>query len=211
MRTLITWTTLLLAATLLGQAQSSAHRLFDGRTFTGWTGDTNQTWRLEAGALVGGTLKNTVPRNEFLCTDRAYTNFVLRLKFKLVGTAGFINGGVQFRSQRATQPPNEMVGYQADLGDPAYWGSLYDESRRNRTLAQPAPALVKEVLRRDDWNEYEIRCDGRHIVLKLNGRLTVDYTEPDPAIPQFGLIGLQIHGGGVAEAAYKEITLEELP
>ncbi len=210
MRTLLCWTTFLLAAAL-GQAQSPAHRLFDGRTFTGWSGDTNRTWRIEGGALVGGTLRNTVPRNEFLCTDRAYTNFVLRLRFKLVGTAGFINGGVQFRSQRAAQPPNEMVGYQADLGDPAYWGSLYDESRRNRTLAQPAPALVDQVLRRNAWNDYEIRCEGRHIILKVNGRQTVDYTESDPAIPQFGLIGLQIHGGGVAEAAYKEITLEELP
>jgi hypothetical protein len=40
---------------------------------------------------------------------------------------------------------------------------------------------------------------------------TVDYTEPDERIPQFGLIGLQIHGGAVAEASYKDIMLEELP
>jgi len=27
--------------------------LFDGKTFKGWAGDTNKTWRIENGALVG--------------------------------------------------------------------------------------------------------------------------------------------------------------
>jgi hypothetical protein len=40
-----------------------------------------------------------VPRNEFLCTQRNYTNFVLRLKFKLTGRSGFINGGVRMSEQ----------------------------------------------------------------------------------------------------------------
>ena len=40
---------------------------------------------------------------------------------------------------------------------------------------------------------------------------TVDYTEPDPEIPQTGLIGLQIHGGGKAKVFYKDLMIEELP
>jgi hypothetical protein len=39
----------------------------------------------------------------------------------------------------------------------------------------------------------------------------IDYTEPDDTIEQFGLIGLQVHGGGKAEASYKDITIELLP
>jgi hypothetical protein len=39
----------------------------------------------------------------------------------------------------------------------------------------------------------------------------IDYTEPDDSIPQFGLLGLQIHSGGPAVASYKDITIEELP
>ena len=46
--------------------------------------------------------------------------------------------------------------------------------------------------------------------LWINGRQTVDYTEPDDAIEQRGLIGLQIHGGGPSEAWYKDITLLKL-
>ena len=155
--------------------------------------------------------KKTVPRNEFLATTRAYTNFLLRLKFKLVGKSGFINGGVQFRSQRTKNPPNEMSGYQADIGEPEYWGSLYDESRRDKTLAKTDMAQLNKVLKRGEWNDYEVRCEGRRIRLMINGLQTVDYTEPDETIPQYGLIGLQIHGGAVAQAYYKDITIEELP
>lgn len=185
--------------------------LFDGKTFAGWSGDTTKTWRIADGAIIGGSLQAKVPRNEFLTSAKTYTNFVLRLKFKLTGTSGFINAGVQFRSQRATNPPNEMIGYQADLGDPSYWGSLYDESRRNKTLAASNLTELAKVLRRDVWNDYEIRCEGKRIRLVINGLQTVDYTEPDAAIPQTGLIGLQIHGGAVAEVSYKDITVEELP
>ena len=181
--------------------------LFDGRTFAGWEGDTKTTWRIQEGAIVGGSLSTQVPRNEFLTTTRSFGDFVLRVKFKLVGTEGFINGGVQIRSQRVKEPPNEMSGYQADLGD-KYWGSLYDESRRNKTLVAPPAEVIKEILKPGDWNDYEIRAEGPRIRLSLNGRQTVDYTEPDPKIPRDGLIGLQVHGGGKVETWYKDITIE---
>jgi hypothetical protein len=41
--------------------------------------------------------------------------------------------------------------------------------------------------------------------------LTLDYTEADTAIPRSGLIGLQIHSGGPAEVAYKDIQIQEFP
>ena len=202
---------LLITVALPAVAQVKDNALSDGTSFAGWTGDTNGTWRIESGAFVGGSLTKEVPRNEFLSTERSFTNFVLRLKFKLTGASGFINAGVQFRSQRSKDTPSEMVGYQADLGDPQWWGCIYDESRRNETLAKSNIAEVNKVLKRDGWNNYEIRCEGRRIRLAINGITTVDYTEPDQTIPQFGLIGLQIHGGGKAEASYKDIRIEELP
>ena len=195
--------------TLSSQGRGKAVPLFDGKTFAGWEGDTAKTWRIQDGAIVGGSLTERVPRNEFLCTTRSFANFVLRLKFKLVGSDGFINAGVQFRSQRAAKPAHEMVGYQADMGA-KYWGALYDETRRNKILAEPDPAMVATLIKLEDWNDYEIRAEGPRIRLAINGKQTVDYTEPDPAVPQSGLIGLQIHGGGRAEVHYKDLTIEEL-
>jgi hypothetical protein len=184
--------------------------LFDGKTFAGWDGDTNRTWRIVDGAFVGGSLEHQIPQNEFLATHNSYTNFVLKLKFKLVGTEGFVNAGVQVRSVRTDDPPNEMRGYQADIGD-GWWGALYDESRRNTVLIKPDPAAVKQALKPGDWNDYEIRCEGRRIRTWINGVAMIDYTEPDTTIPQHGRIGLQIHGGAKAEVSYKDITLEQLP
>ncbi|MGB3589019.1 MAG: DUF1080 domain-containing protein [Tunicatimonas sp.] len=184
--------------------------LFDGQSFRGWEGDTTHTWKIENSALIGGSLTETVPHNDFLVTTQPYEDFALRLKFKLIGDEGFINAGVQFHSQRMDDPAYEMIGYQADLGKD-YWASLYDESRRKKTLAAPDSVLVANLLKPDEWNDYEIRAQGGYIQLFLNGQKTVDYTESDTSISQFGYIGLQIHGGGKAKVFYKDIVLEELP
>jgi hypothetical protein len=180
--------------------------LFDGKSFRGWEGDTNKSFRIQDGAIVGGTLQEKIPHNEFLCTERSYGNFELRLKFRVVGA----NAGVQIRSQRI---PNhyEVRGYQADLGDPAWWGCLYDESRRNKVLAKSNIEEVNKILKRGDWNEYRIRCQGKRIQLWINGYQTVDYLEADQTVEQSGIIDLQIHGGLPSEAWYKDITIEELP
>jgi hypothetical protein len=200
----------LLATLVFGlAAQAAPVSIFDGKTFDGWEGETTKTWRIEDGAFVGGSLTEKVPHNEFLATKKSYANFDLHLKFKLIGTDGFINGGVQFRSLRI---PNhyEMIGYQADEGD-GYYGSLYDESRRKKTLVSPDKDLIEKALKKNEWNDYRIRCEGRHIQLWLNGVQTVDYTEQDETIEQTGLIAVQIHGNGKAEAWYKDIVIEELP
>jgi hypothetical protein len=200
----------LVLGAVYAQAPATGVPLFDGRTLTGWAGDIGRTWRVEDGAIVGGSLSETVPRNEFLTTTRDYADFVLRLQFKLEGSEGFINAGVQFRSRRLEQPAHEMIGYQADIGA-NYWGGLYDESRRNVVLALPDQKAVLAHVRLNDWNDYEIRAEGRRIRLTLNGHQTIDYTEPDATVPQTGLIGLQIHGDGKALVRYRHITIEELP
>ncbi len=184
--------------------------LFDGKSLAGWQGDTVNTWRVEDGMIVGGSLDETVPNNEFLVTDRNYENYILTLKIKLTGDEGFINSGVQFHSKRLTNPAYEMEGYQADWGK-GYWASLYDESRRNVTLSAPDSAQVITWIKLDDWNEYKVHAENGRIQLYINGHQTVDYTEEDKTIPQSGLIGLQIHGGGKAQVAFKDIFIEELP
>ena len=88
---------------------------------------------------------------------------------------------------------------------------MYDESRRNKILAQPEKAVIEKLVKHDDWNDYTIRCEGPRIRLWLNGTLTVDYTEKDDKIERTGIIGLQIHGGAKAKAFYKDIRIEELP
>lgn len=184
-------------------------KLFDGATFEGWEGETKKTFRIEQGAIVGGTLKERVPHNEFLCTTKSFTNFILKAECRLLGAA---NGGIQFRSKRV---PNhfEVSGYQADMSvgdDGGYWGCLYDESRRNRVLVRPPRELIVRTRKPEEWNLYEIRCEGPRVQLFLNGVQTVDYTETDETISRTGILAVQIHGGGPSEAWYRNITIEEL-
>jgi hypothetical protein len=182
--------------------------LFDGKTLTGWEGDTEKTWRVEEGAIVGGSLDTAVPRNEFLCTTKSFGDFELKLKFKLLGDRQQANAGVQFRTKRI--PKNyEVIGFQADIGQD-YWGALYDESRRKKVLAGPKKEDLAKIVKYDDWNDYVIRCEGPRIRLWLNGTLTVDYTEKDDKIERTGVIGLQIHGGAKAKVYYKDLVIEEL-
>ncbi len=195
----------ILALALPAQAQKTVTRLFDGRTFAGWEGNLNN-FRIEGGAIIAGTMKDKIPRNEFLCTTREYGDFVLLLKFRLLGDPAKANAGIQFRSRRIPND-HEVIGYQADLGQ-NYYGALYDESRRKKVLAGPNAEDVNKLLKRDDWNQYEIHAEGRRIRLAINGRQTVDYTEPDEAIEQKGCICLQIHAGPPSEAWYKDIAIE---
>jgi Domain of Unknown Function (DUF1080) len=183
--------------------------LFDGKTLKGWEGNTEKTWKVEDGAIVGGSLETTVPRNEFLCTTKTYENFELKVTFKLTGDKPKANAGIQFRTKRIPKH-HEVSGYQADVGQD-YWGALYDESRRKKVLARPTKDVIEKLVKHDDWNEYVIRCEGPRVRLWLNGTLTVDYTEADDKIERSGIIGLQIHGGAKARVYYKDITIEELP
>ena len=188
-----------------GAKDSTGIPLFDGKTFTGWEGNL-EVFRIEDGAIVGGTLEKGLRRNEFLCTTKEYADFELCLKVKLVGKGA--NGGIQLRSRRIRHL-SEVMGYQADLGGP-YWGCLYDEGRRRKVLASADREKLAEVLKPDDWNDYVIRCVGKRIQLWFNGVQTVDYTEPDDTIEQKGVIGLQVHAGPPIEAWYKDISIREI-
>jgi hypothetical protein len=198
---------------MAGMVSAAAGRadtpLFDGRTFAGWEGDTAGVWRIEDGVIVAGKPGRKQEKNDFLCTTKRYGDFDLRLKIRLTGTEGFVNSGIQFRSERIPND-HEVIGYQADFGA-GHDGALYDESRRKRMLAKPTPEVAKQALRAGEWNDYRIRAEGPRIQLWLNGVQTVDYTEPEAGLPASGVIALQIHGNAVSEVRFKDIVIDELP
>ncbi len=201
--------TLLTSLLTLSIAHAEPMPLFDGKTFTGWEGDTGTVWRIEDGALVAGSLENKQEKNNFLATEKKYGDFELTLKWNLEGTEGFVNGGVQFRTVRIPDH-HEVSGYQADLGK-GYDGALYDESRRKKMLAQPTPeVLAKAQKPLGEWNDYRIRAEGNRIQIWLNGVQTVDYTETEPGIDLTGIIAVQIHGNATSIVRYKDLMIEEL-
>lgn len=184
-------------------AEETGYRsLFNGKDLTGWDGDVS-LWKVVDNAIVGDS--SGIEHNQFLGTSEEFGDFELKLEFRLKDGVG--NSGVQFRSKRVLTT-TEVSGYQADIGE-KYWGCLYDESRRNKILV-PAPADFEKNLKKGDWNEYVIRAEGDHIVLKMNGVTTVDYKEPDANIARKGIIALQVHSGGPLKVEFRNIRIKPL-
>jgi len=183
--------------------------LFDGKSFAGWEGNTGMVWRIEHGAFTAGALDKKQEKNDFLATTKEFGDFDLSLKWKLEGTEGFVNGGVQFRSKRIPDH-HEVSGFQADLGA-GLDGALYDESRRNKVLARPTRDVLEKARKPlGEWNDYRIRAQGKRIQIWLNGSQTVDYTETDDTIATKGIVAVQIHGNASSIVRYKDIAIEEL-
>jgi hypothetical protein len=178
------------------QAVAAPTPLFDGKTLTGWEGD-SAWWRVESGEIRGGSFTQKVPANFFLATTKSYQNFDLKLELRLTGT-GFVNSGIQIRSIRLPKG-TEMSGYQVDYG-PGWYGKLYDESRRKKVIADSTdPKAVTGAIREGDWNEYRILAEGPRIRTWINGVPALDYTERDASVALDGHIAIQIHSGGLSE------------
>ena len=204
---------LLLAAASPSFAQEGSRSLFDGETLEGWeTVEADEGWwEVADGNLRGGSLESAVTRNTFLATRRSYQNFDLRLSIRMEGSGGMVNSGIQIRSTRV-EGSSEMRGYQVDAGD-GWWGKLYDESRRNRVIAEPVDpeALAAAMRPAGEWNDYRILAEGPRIRTWINEVPALDYTEPDGQVPLDGHIGIQVHSGGLVRVEVRDITLEELP
>lgn len=179
--------------------------LFNGRNLDDWIVDTPGLWRVQDGGVTG--VSPGLKYNDFLRTRKHYRNFILKTRFQLVSDSDRANSGIQFRS-KPVPGSHEVSGYQADIGQ-QYWGCLYDESRRNRILAQASQEALS-ALDKKGWNEYEIIADGRRIVLKLNGIVSVDYVETEEGIDGAGFIALQLHSGPPLSVHFRDLRIREL-
>lgn len=158
--------------------------LFDGNSLKGWIGAT------ESVSVDNGLLITKQGGRGNLLTEREYSDFVFRFEFRL--TAG-ANNGVGVRV------PKE--------GDGSYNGIelqiLDDTAERYRELKPYqyhgsaygiAPAIRGALLPVGSWNKEEVRCEGRHITVVLNGKKILDI-DLDNAAPHGKTIDGVAHPG----------------
>src|SRR5277367_2089897 len=152
--------------------------LFDGKTLDGWT---NVIKFGPPYYVTNGVIASPANAGNDLVTEKAYSDFILRMDFKL--TPGANNGvGIRTPLENAnlTYVGNEIQilddddAQYAHLEPGQYCGSLY------KIFAAKRGALKKV----GEWNHYEITVDGRHFKIVLNNKTIVDGNVNDVADPE---------------------------
>jgi hypothetical protein len=153
-----------------------------------------------------------------MLTEREYRDFILRFEFQLTPGA---NSGIGIRTPQGGDGSYEGIELQIlddtaekyrDLMPYQYHGSAYGIAPANRGALLPT----------GQWNEQEIRCQGNHITVILNGTtiLDVDLNKAAPGgktldgkahgglDPAVGHVGILCHDDVVA---FRNLRIRELP
>ncbi|MBE7544442.1 MAG: DUF1080 domain-containing protein [Bryobacteraceae bacterium] len=161
-------TTLSASALAAQQAETGFKSLFDGSTLNGW--------KLIRGRGRGYVVENGVivcPEDGGgnLFTDREYSDFVLRLDWRLweggnngIGIRAPLEGDAAYVGMEIQVLDDESPKYKGRLKPTQYTGSIYDVF----------PARTGFVKRDGAWNSYEITAYGPRIHIVLNGETTLD-------------------------------------
>jgi len=179
--------------------------LFNGKDLTGWKThpDDKAKWEVKDGAIVG-----TGPAGHLFSERGDYENFRFRVEAKINDKG---NSGQYFRATFAKAFP---PGYEAQInsthGDKVRTGSLYPDGRDGYTAEEKKMTLVfDKLVEPDTWFTQEVIAEGNHIVIKVNGKTTVDFTDTKNRHTK-GHFAIQQHDpGGVIMIRKAEVM--ELP
>jgi hypothetical protein len=149
--------------------------LFDGKSFNGWkVGENAATFRVDSGMIiVNGNVAHLFYEGDV--QNHNFKNFEFKAD---VMTRPGSNSGIYFHTQfqQASWPSK---GYEVQVNNShTDWrrtGSLYGISD------------VKEVYVKDnEWYTEYIRVQGKRVIIKINDKVVVDYTEPENVLQQRG-------------------------
>jgi len=204
--------------------------LFNGKDLTGWKSNEEVPgcFTVENGELKvsGGRahLFYVGPKGE-----AKFRSFELKLKVK---TTTGSNSGVYIHTAYQVKGWPD-AGYECQVNsthtDPKKTGSLYGVINILALLdGQKEPEGGKHIKvplapsKDNEWFDYDIKVEGKHITLKVNGETTVDFIEPegwDPAKELKNMPGRKLGEGTIAiqghdpksTTYYKEIFLKPMP
>ncbi|HXG13450.1 MAG TPA: DUF1080 domain-containing protein [Gemmataceae bacterium] len=158
-------------------------------------------WRVEDGILIGSG-----PPSHLFSERGDYQNFHYRIE-AMINDSG--NSGQYFRTEFG---PGFPKGYEAQINathhDPVRTGSLYPAGglakyRDQITVLNNAPHKPNE------WFTQEVIAHGNHIIILVNGKKTVDWTDPESRYTK-GHFALQGHDPRTT-VKFKKIEVKELP
>jgi hypothetical protein len=150
--------------------------LFDGETLFGWETHGDCKWK-----VVDGVLRCDTGTDGWLGTTTAFSDFVLRLDYRISGNG---NSGIFYRAGTTAAPWEDGYEMQINDKDEKYpTGSIYGVA----AAKHPEGKLVTNV---ETWQSVEIRVEGDHHQIALNGKPVLDANDGKHVR---GVIGLQYH------------------
>jgi hypothetical protein len=183
-------------------------KLFNGKDFDGWEGNTGKYFSIEDGIIVArNTKENAPPVSNYLLTKKSYRNIRLVFESKLVTSE--MHSGISLWGKKF-EKNGEKFSYQGHLVMyPSGYG-LWDLYRRNSIYRDTG--VAKKAGRQHEWNQMEILAIGSRIRHVINGKLVVDWADPKPELCGSGPIGLQHHSNrGPQEIHFRGLVLSENP
>jgi hypothetical protein len=175
--------------------------IFDGKTLRGWTPAPGGKWEVKDGAIVGTSPKSE-RRHGILLTDKQYSNFVVKAKFRVLsGDSGFY-----FRAERVKSAVS-VHGFQVEVDTSQETGGLYETGGRAWVHRPTAEVIKKRKYKKGEWTDLELSAIDRNIVVKINGVVSTELKNDKSRTR--GHIGLQLHGGQVMHVEYKDIVISE--
>jgi hypothetical protein len=180
-------------------------QLFNGKDLKGWKVYPSGTgeWKVEDGVLIGSG-----KASHLFSEGGDYANFRYRVE-AMINDGG--NSGQYFRTQFG---PGFPKGYEAQInathGDPIRTGSLYPSFNPKLPPEERQKLLVlKAPHKPDEWFTQEVIADGNHIVIKVNGKTTVDFRDENNTYAK-GHFALQQHDPKTV-VKFRKIEYKELP
>jgi len=200
------------SSTVKFPASEKPVKLFNGKDFEGWEGNTGEGgtqkyFSVKDGVIVARNEKENAPKvSNYLLTKKAYRNFRLVYEGKLAEST--MHSGISLWGKKF-EKDGEKNSYQGHLVMfPSNWG-FWDLYRRNSIYQDDGRAKKAD---NKDWNKMEILAIGHRIRLAVNGQLVADWEDPKPELCEAGPIGLQHHSNGVAqEIRFRGLILSENP
>ncbi len=196
---------ILLAAPAVAQQKASAAEwvsLFNGKDLSGWVQIGKEKWVVQDGTIYG---EGVTDQYGYLMTEKNYKDFDLSLRFKCEADG---NSGVYLRTRFKPGTVDVSDGYQVEIdrGLNHHTGGLYGDNRG--WMAWPAPEF-ETAFHPYDWNDFLIQVVRNRTIVRLNGVLVLDYTNPDPKSFDGG-IALQLHSGGLGKMRFKDLFIRDL-